>query len=145
MILYKLNLDNNGYNVKELSVEHIKTGYTSWYEAKDQNFTVLAQKCYSQENYDNNQSIHFEHEIYSWDNYENYVAYSLVRPDEKIKEAFLEEIRICLDTRINVSKEQLDDAARRYDCLCKEKEKFDSFITSASAEEIIDQDEELEM
>lgn len=144
MILYKLVIDKNGYHVDEIEVER-QQRVIAWYQNVDMNFSVLESSCYTKEKLESEQSINFEHVYYADEpNSDVYTAYSIVKPDEKVKSAFIEEVQICIDTTIEVSAKQLKDVTRRYNNITAEKERFLSFIRASEQIEL-EQDEELEM
>lgn len=144
MILYKLTIDKNGYRVDEIEVERQERTIV-WYQNDDMNFTVLESHCYTKEKLESGQSINFEHIYYADEpNSDVYTAYSIVKPDERIKAAFIKEIQARIDITIEDFAEQLESATRRYNNITAEKEKFLSFIQAPEQVEL-EQDEELEM
>ena len=144
MILYKLTIDKNGYHVDEIEVER-QQRVIAWYQNVDMNFSVLESSCYTKEKLESDRSINFEHVYYADEpNSDVYIAYSIVKPDEKVKAAFVKEIQARIDITIKDFAEQLESATRRYSNITAEKERFLSFIQAPEQVEL-EQDEELEM
>lgn len=144
MILYKLTIDKNGYHVDEIEVER-QQQVIAWYQNVDMNFSVLENSCYTKEKLESGQSINFEHVYYADEpDSDVYTAYSIVKPDEKVKTAFIKEIQACIDITIEDFAEELKSVTRRYNNITAEKERFLSFIQAPEQIEL-EQDEELDM
>lgn len=144
MILYKLTIDKNGYHVDEIEVER-KWRVIAWYQNVDMNFSVLESDCYTKEKLESHQSMHYKHTYYADEpDLDLYVAYSIIKPDERVKAAFINEIQIYIDTGIEYYNYQLSCATSKYNNIVAEKERFLSFIQAPEQIEL-EQDEGLEM
>ena len=148
MTIYKLNLNDNGYSVQEL--ETIGED-TSAYEYLNQGERLSVSKriCYSKMDYNSDNPIYIEPPRRVKDSWfqpksnssTGYIAFSFIKPDEKIKNIFFKEIERYLNYEISREKNELNKVTIKYDEIYKQKEQFLSLIfkkkENCSKEEII--------
>lgn len=151
MIIYKLNLNDGGYSVQELKTIGEDTSAYEYLD-QDERLSVAKRICYSKMDYNSDKPIYIEPPRRVKDPWfqpksnpsTGYIAFSFIKPDEKVKTAFIKEIQACIDITIEDFAEELESATRRYNNITAEKERFLSFIQAPEQVEL-EQDEELEM
>ena len=155
MTLYKLNLNEQGYSVQELDAVDQSINYYNYLD-QGKNFAVVKTICYTEDNYNNNDPIYFEppHKIPdSWiflqhknqDNVSDYIAFSLIKPDEKIKNIFFKEIERYWNRNVSEQKNALDRETEKYNKLCQQRDLLLSFASKELEDNTLSQESGIEM
>lgn len=141
MIIYKLNLNDGGYSVQELKTIGEDTSAYEYLD-QDERLSVAKRICYSKMDYNSDKPIYIEPPRRVKDPWfqpksnpsTGYIAFSFIKPDEKIKNIFFKEIERYLNHEINHEKNELNKVTRNYEEIYKQKDQFLSLIFKKKAE-----------
>ena len=149
MTIYKLNLNDNGYSVQELETIGEDTNAYIYLD-QGEHLSVFKGICYSKMDYNNDNPIYIEPPRKAKDPWfqqlknnpsADYIAFSLIKPDEKIKNIFFKEIERYLNHEIDREKNELYKITRKYEYIYGQKEQFLSLVSkekeNCSKEDII--------